>query len=91
MLCGRELLSLSEAEMCGVCGGDAAMIFQEPMTSLNPVHTVGAQVAEAVVAHRAADRRGAELARPADGMQVPPEVRVGIREVPGGRAGSGSG
>ncbi len=60
---GRELLSLSEAQMCNVRGGDAAMIFQEPMTSLNPVYTVGAQVAEAIVAHRTADRRGArELA-----------------------------
>jgi peptide/nickel transport system ATP-binding protein len=60
---GRELLSLSEAEMCSVRGGDAAMIFQEPMTSLNPVYTVGAQVVEAIMAHHAADRRKArELA-----------------------------
>ncbi|MCW5625664.1 MAG: ABC transporter ATP-binding protein [Burkholderiales bacterium] len=44
---GRDLLQLSDAEMRGVRGDRIAMIFQEPMTSLNPVHTVGAQIAEA--------------------------------------------
>jgi oligopeptide/dipeptide ABC transporter ATP-binding protein len=48
---GRELLSLSEHEMRRVRGDDVAMIFQDPMTSLNPVFTVGDQIAEGVRAH----------------------------------------
>ena len=48
---GKDLLSLPERAMRRVRGNDVAMIFQEPMTSLNPVHTVGAQVAEALVSH----------------------------------------
>jgi peptide/nickel transport system ATP-binding protein len=47
----RELLSLSEAEMRRVRGNAISMIFQEPMTSLNPVLTVGYQIAEAVTQH----------------------------------------
>ena len=43
---GRDLLALSEQEMCGVRGKEISMIFQEPMTSLNPVLTIGEQVAE---------------------------------------------
>lgn len=46
MLDGRDLLSLPERGMRAVRGGDVAMIFQEPMTALNPLMTVGAQVAE---------------------------------------------
>src|SRR5215212_965517 len=49
---GRDLLKLSEAEMRGVRGKDIAMIFQEPMTSLNPVYTIGDQIAEAVILHQ---------------------------------------
>lgn len=48
---GRNLLGLSEREMCDVRGRDISMIFQEPMTSLNPVFTVGKQIAEAIRAH----------------------------------------
>ncbi|WP_114375497.1 ABC transporter ATP-binding protein [Elioraea thermophila] len=58
-LAGRDLTALSEAEMRGVRGAEIAMIFQEPMTSLNPVHTVGFQIEEAVLAHRAVSRREA--------------------------------
>ena len=43
---GRDLLQLSEREMRGVRGGDIAMIFQEPMTALNPLMTVGRQISE---------------------------------------------
>jgi peptide/nickel transport system ATP-binding protein len=49
---GRDLLALSEAEMRDVRGNEISMIFQEPMTSLNPVLTVGRQIAEALVLHR---------------------------------------
>jgi peptide/nickel transport system ATP-binding protein len=49
---GRDLLSLSEAEMRRIRGNAIAMIFQEPMTSLNPVLTIGRQIAEALVLHR---------------------------------------
>jgi oligopeptide/dipeptide ABC transporter ATP-binding protein len=48
---GNDLLSLPEEEMRGVRGRDISMIFQEPMTSLNPVLTVGYQIAEALLAH----------------------------------------
>src|SRR5580700_933422 len=49
---GRDLLALSERDMRSVRGKDIAMIFQEPMTSLNPVYTIGDQIAEAVVLHQ---------------------------------------
>ena len=48
----RDLLTLSEEEMCQVRGDDIAMIFQEPMTSLNPVLTCGYQIMEAVSLHQ---------------------------------------
>lgn len=48
---GKDLLSLSERQMTRVRGNDMAMIFQEPMTSLNPVFTIGNQIAEAVTRH----------------------------------------
>ena len=51
MLDGRDLVGLSNAEMREVRGSQVAMIFQEPMTSLNPVHTVGFQITEAMRAH----------------------------------------
>jgi oligopeptide/dipeptide ABC transporter ATP-binding protein len=49
---GRDLLSLSEKQMQSVRGKDIAMIFQEPMTSLNPVFTIGEQIVEAVMLHQ---------------------------------------
>ena len=52
LLKGRDLLALDEEEMSRVRGDDVAMIFQEPMTSLNPVLTCGFQIAEAVVLHQ---------------------------------------
>ncbi|WP_164694445.1 ABC transporter ATP-binding protein [Falsiroseomonas algicola] len=51
LLEGRDLLTLSTAEMRAVRGGQVAMIFQEPMTSLNPVHPIGLQITEAMRAH----------------------------------------
>ena len=49
---GRNLLDLDESEMRKIRGNDISMIFQEPMTSLNPVLTIGFQIAEAVVLHQ---------------------------------------
>ncbi len=56
---GRDLLALSEKEMRSVRGKDIAMIFQEPMTSVNPVYTVGDQIAEAVTLHQHVGRKQA--------------------------------
>jgi len=56
---GRDLLALSEREMQKVRGAEIAMIFQEPMTSLNPVMTTGAQVAESLVIHRGKSKKEA--------------------------------
>src|SRR6266478_4767654 len=56
---GRELLTLSEEEMRRVRGNEISMIFQEPMTSLNPVMTIGKQIAEALILHRELDRKAA--------------------------------
>jgi peptide/nickel transport system ATP-binding protein len=56
---GRDLLALSEDAMRDVRGDEIAMIFQEPMTSLNPVRTIGDQIIEALRAHRPLSRREA--------------------------------
>ncbi|MFS0824165.1 ABC transporter ATP-binding protein [Bacillus sp. 1P02SD] len=52
ILDGRDLVDLSEAEMCKVRGNEISMIFQEPMTSLNPVLTVGEQIIEVLMYHQ---------------------------------------
>ncbi|WP_395672160.1 ABC transporter ATP-binding protein [Inquilinus sp.] len=59
LLEGRDLLALPERQMRRVRGGKIAMIFQEPMTSLNPVMSIGRQIAEAIRAHRRVDGAGA--------------------------------
>ena len=59
VLDGRELTGLSEREMARIRGGRMAMIYQDPMSSLNPLHTVGRQVAEAIRVHEAVSRREA--------------------------------
>jgi ABC-type dipeptide/oligopeptide/nickel transport system ATPase component len=56
---GRDLLRLTEPEMREVRGARISLIFQEPMTALNPVMRVGDQIAEALTVHRMADARGA--------------------------------
>ena len=56
---GRDLLTLSEREMQKVRGAEIAMIFQEPMTSLNPVMTIGAQIGEPLVIHKGASKKAA--------------------------------
>ena len=52
LLEGRDLLSMPESEMLRVRGGEIAMIFQEPMTSLNPVYSIGDQILEAILLHQ---------------------------------------
>ena len=58
-LAGTDLLTLDDERMRAVRGKDIAMIFQEPMTSLNPVLTIGSQIAEAVLLHEKLNRRQA--------------------------------
>jgi peptide/nickel transport system ATP-binding protein len=53
---GRDLLALSEEEMRRIRGNDIAMIFQDPLSSLHPLHRVGSQIVEAVRAHRNLDK-----------------------------------
>ncbi|MFP4056801.1 MAG: ABC transporter ATP-binding protein [Candidatus Brocadiia bacterium] len=59
LLGGRDLLSLPRRRMRQVRGGEVAMVFQEPMSSLNPALTVGFQIAEAIMAHRQVGRAAA--------------------------------
>jgi len=59
---GKNVLELSEEEMRQIRGDDIAMIFQDPMTSLNPVFTVGEQIAEALRLHRKLSRKAARAA-----------------------------
>jgi peptide/nickel transport system ATP-binding protein len=66
---GEDLLGLSERAMRRVRGKEIAMIFQEPMTSLNPVFTVGNQIAEAVRLHQHLDR-GAVRARVVESLRT---------------------
>jgi peptide/nickel transport system ATP-binding protein len=58
---GIDLLALSEAEMRDIRGNRIAMIFQEPMTSLNPVLTIGHQIAEALRVHKGMSREKARV------------------------------
>lgn len=59
---GDDLLALPEPRMCRIRGQRIGMIFQEPMTALNPVHTIGAQVAEPLRLHRGLSARQARAA-----------------------------
>ena len=76
---GRNLLELSESEMQRYRGNEIGMIFQDPMTSLNPVYRIGEQIVEAIQTHekvdkRSANRRAVELLRQ---VGIPnPESRV---------------
>jgi oligopeptide/dipeptide ABC transporter ATP-binding protein len=75
----RDLLKFSNREMRDVRGNDIAMIFQDPMTSLNPVFTVGEQIAEALRLHRNLSRRDARNAAVAAMREVAipdPELRA---------------
>ncbi len=72
MLGGRNLVDLPEAEMRKVRGNDISMIFQEPMTSLNPVLTIGFQIAETLRYHRGLDQGAAK----AEALRILDTVRI---------------
>ncbi|WP_112663571.1 ABC transporter ATP-binding protein [Microvirga flavescens] len=71
-LAGRELLGLPETEMVKIRGNDMAMIFQEPMTSLNPVMPIGDQIAESIRFHRGVTQAQAR----ADALRLMERVRI---------------
>ena len=80
---GRDLLALTEAEMCAVRGREVSMVFQEPMTALNPLQTIGAQVAETVLVHTGAGRREARaVARAVLDRVGLPAARFGLDRYP---------
>ena len=80
---GRDLLALDEREMRQVRGKDISMIFQEPMTSLNPVMTVGNQIAEALLLHEGLNQRDA-LRRAVEILKLVriPEPEQRLKEYP---------
>ncbi|NKN39376.1 ABC transporter ATP-binding protein [Agrobacterium sp. a22-2] len=69
---GRELLTLDSESMRKVRGNDISMIFQEPMTSLNPIFTIGDQIAEALTCHTDLSRAAAR----AEGIRLLEKVRI---------------
>jgi len=86
---GRNLLELTEAAMRGIRGNEISMIFQEPMTSLNPVLTIGRQIAEALVLHqrmhwRGATARAIEMLRLVDIPEPERRVKQYPHELSGG-------
>ena len=83
LLNGRNLLDLGEAEMRKVRGRDIAMIFQEPMTSLNPVFTIGRQISEALTCHNpmSAAEAKAETIRLLEKVRIP-NAEKRLREYP---------
>jgi peptide/nickel transport system ATP-binding protein len=80
---GTDLLKLSDRAMRDIRGNDISMIFQEPMTSLNPVLTVGRQLGETLRLHQGLDKRAAE-ARAIEMLVLVgiPEPRRRVREYP---------
>ncbi len=80
---GRELLTLPEAEMRRIRGNEISMIFQEPMTSLNPVLNIGRQIGETVRLHQRVSARAAE-AKAVEMLSIVgiPEAARRVREYP---------
>src|SRR5690348_12285373 len=70
MFKGRDLLKLKKKELRAVRGDDVAMVFQDPMTSLNPVLTVGSQLAEAIHTHYPDQKDDAVKARVIDMLRL---------------------
>ena len=91
---GKNLLTLSPSQMRKIRGKEIAMIFQEPMTSLNPVFTVGEQIAEAIRLHEGLGRRDA-MAKTVDMLKLVhiPNAERRVKEYPhqlSGACGSAS-
>ncbi len=84
LFAGRDLLQLSDEEIRQVRGADIGMIFQEPMTSLNPVLTIGRQITETLEQHRGGRSRcGPESARSScSGWSASPIRRGGLKQYP---------
>ncbi|RPI43150.1 MAG: ABC transporter ATP-binding protein [Betaproteobacteria bacterium] len=80
---GRNLAAGGEERLAGVRGREIAMIFQEPLSALNPVHTIGAQIAESLRLHRGMDPRAAraEVLRLLERVGIP-EARRRMGEYP---------
>jgi len=80
---GRDLLPLSDAEMRDIRGNEISMIFQEPMTSLNPVFTIGYQISEALILHQGLSKAQA-LTRATEMLDLVkiPEPARRVREYP---------
>ena len=72
---GQDLLSLPERTMRRMRGGDVAMIFQEPMTSLNPVMSIGAQLTEAIRIHQASANAEARARNMLDAVRITDPAR----------------
>ncbi len=81
---GRDLLKLSEDEMRKIRGNDIAMIFQEPMTSLNPVFTIGNQIGEAIALHQKGLSKAEVRAKTIDMLKLVnmPEAEKRVDEYP---------
>ncbi len=91
-LLGHDVAPLSEREMCRVRGNDVGMIFQDPLTSLNPTMTIGRQIAESVRLHRGASKQEAreralevlslvEMPRPRERLDsYPHQLSGGLRQ-----------
>src|SRR5579863_1457337 len=91
-LLGRDVAPLSEKDMCRVRGNDVGMIFQDPLTSLNPTMTIGRQIAESVRLHRNASKPQAreralevlslvDMPRPRERLDAyPHELSGGLRQ-----------
>ena len=88
----HDLLALPEAKVRAVRGNEISMIFQEPLTSLNPVHTVGAQIVEAITYHEEIGRRAALARAEEPGPGRHSRTQEAPRQLPPpplGRCGSG--
>jgi len=81
LLEGIDLLALPEKEMRAVRGNRMSMIFQEPMTCLNPVITIGDQIAEALLMHRPISRRAARARERSVGGRLSAAPLVSTHEV----------
>ncbi|WP_375687585.1 ABC transporter ATP-binding protein [Pseudooceanicola sp. LIPI14-2-Ac024] len=82
-LSGHEMLSLPEAELCRLRGNEVGMVFQEPMTALNPIKTIGDQVAETILIHEDVPRSEAmKRAREALNRVELPEDRFPLTRYP---------